>query len=70
MKPRLNGKYFIGDEPISERQAASRWFSYAQEHDIDVSRAISLWEDAVTPEGEQSRIQISSAGIRVVPAEV
>jgi hypothetical protein len=67
MDPQLNGRYFVDEQEIPEPQAANHWFSYAQEHDIDIARAISLWEDAATPEGEKSRGTISAAGIRIVP---
>jgi hypothetical protein len=69
MKPKLNGRYFVANEEIPEPQAASRWFRYAQEHDIDVARAISLWEDAATLEGERSRESVAAAGIRIVPPD-
>lgn len=68
MKPELTGRYFIDEQETSEQQAANRWFSYAEEHDVDIGRAISLWEDAPTPEGEKSRSAIAAAGIRIVPA--
>jgi hypothetical protein len=66
MDPHLDFRYFVDDREVSEPQAANRWFDYAQEHDIDVARAISLWEDAATPGGEQSRSGIAAAGIRIV----
>jgi len=69
MTPTLNGRYFAGEHEISEQQAASRWFRYAQEHDIDVARAISLWEDAATVQGERSREAVAAAGIRIVAPE-
>ncbi|POR49401.1 hypothetical protein B0G62_11168 [Paraburkholderia eburnea] len=62
----MSGRYFDADQEIPEAQAASRWFRYAGENDIDISRAISLWEDAATPEGESSREAIAGCGVRVV----
>jgi hypothetical protein len=67
MDPQYCGRYFLDEREISEQQAASHWFDYAQEHDIDVARAISLWEDAATPEGEKSRGAVAAAGIRIEP---
>jgi hypothetical protein len=67
MEPELTSRYFIDEHEIPEPQAANNWFSYAEEHDIDIGRAISLWEDAATPEGGQSRSAIAAAGIRIVP---
>jgi hypothetical protein len=61
-------RYFIDEHEIPEPQAANGWFNYAEEHDIDIGRAISLWEDAATPEGEASRSAIAAAGIRIVMA--
>lgn len=69
MESHLKGQYFEENREIPEPQAATRWFTYAQENGIDVSRAISLWEDAATPEGGQSRETIASSGIRIVPPE-
>jgi len=66
MDPHLGGRYFVDEQEVPEPQAANRWFGYVQEHDIDIARAISLWEDAATPGGEQSRSTIAAAGIRIV----
>ncbi|CAG9195617.1 conserved hypothetical protein [Paraburkholderia tropica] len=70
MTPHLNGRYFVDDHEIPEPQAANRWFSYAQQHGIDVARAISVWEDAATLEGETSRATVAGCGIRIEPPEV
>ncbi|CAM2155785.1 MULTISPECIES: hypothetical protein [Paraburkholderia] len=70
MAPHLNGRYFVDDHEIPEPQAANRWFSYAQQHGIDVARAISVWEDAATLDGETSRATVAGCGIRIVPPEV
>ncbi len=67
MDSKLTGRYFVNEQEIPEPQAANRWFRYAQEHGIDIARAISLWEDAATLEGEQSRGTIQAAGIRIEP---
>lgn len=69
MTPKLNGRYFVANDEIPEQQAASRWFRYAQEHGVEVSRAISVWEDAATLEGERSRATVAAAGIRIHPPE-
>ncbi|RDU95304.1 hypothetical protein [Trinickia dinghuensis] len=58
--------YFFQDRPISEADASTAWFDYAANSSIDWSRAISIWEDASTPEGEESRQAVAKAGIRVV----
>ncbi|WP_027797197.1 hypothetical protein [Paraburkholderia acidipaludis] len=70
MDSKLTGRYFVNEEEIPEPQAANRWFDYAREHDIDIARAISLWEDAASLEGEQSRATIEAAGIRIEPPAV
>jgi hypothetical protein len=70
MRPKLNGRYFIGNDEIPEQQAASRWFHYAEQNAIDVSRAISVWEDAATLEGQRSRDTVAAAGIRILPPDV
>lgn len=69
MESHLRGQYFEESREISEPQAASRWFTYAQQNGIDVARAISLWEDAATPAGERSRETVAGCGIRIVPPE-
>lgn len=69
MNERLAGRYFVEGNEISEQQAAGRWFLYAQEHNIDISRAICLWEDAATFEGGASRKAVSAAGIRIEPPD-
>ena len=51
--------------PCPKLGASTAWFGYAERNGIDVSRAISLWEDAFDPEGEQSREAVAKAGIRV-----
>ncbi|WP_322046854.1 hypothetical protein [Paraburkholderia sp. J67] len=65
----LSGRYYDTDREIPEPQAANRWFRYAQEQGIDIARAISLWEDAATPEGKRSRETVAGCGIRIVPPE-
>jgi hypothetical protein len=69
MDSHLNGQYFDAGREIPEPEAANRWFRYAREHGIDIARAISLWEDAATPEGGQSRESIAGCGLRIVPPE-
>ncbi|WP_206952383.1 hypothetical protein [Trinickia acidisoli] len=59
-------KYFLDDRPVPEPDASTVWFDYAERNGIDVSRAISLWEDAATPEGETGRHAVAQAGIRVL----
>jgi hypothetical protein len=59
-------QYFLHERPIPEPEASTAWFAYAERHGIDVPRAISIWEDASTPEGEASRQTVAKAGIRVV----
>lgn len=58
-------KYFFNDRPVRETAASSAWFDYAERNGIDIARAISLWEDAATPQGEASRRVVQQAGIRV-----
>jgi hypothetical protein len=59
-------QYFLHDRSVPEAEASTAWFEYAERQGIDVSRAISVWEDASTPEGEPSRQAVAKAGIRVV----
>ena len=58
-------QYFLGDRLVSEPAASTVWFDYAERSGIDVSRAISLWEDAAMPDGKASRQAVAQAGIRV-----
>lgn len=60
-------KYFLQDSEVPEPDAANSWFAYAGSHGIDIPRAISLWEDAATESGADSRRIIGSAGIRIDP---
>jgi hypothetical protein len=59
------GKYFMRGAEVPEPRAAECWFSYAETHDIEISRAISIWEDAATAEGDASRRTVGDAGIRI-----
>jgi hypothetical protein len=59
------GKYFLRDRAVAEPDAANAWFAYAGSHGIDISRAISLWEDAASEEGAASRRLVEQAGIRI-----
>ncbi|MFC0397255.1 hypothetical protein [Paraburkholderia rhizosphaerae] len=61
------GKYFLRDTEVAEPDAACAWFSYAEKHGIDVPRAISIWEDASSEEGFESRRAVGDAGIRIEP---
>ncbi|MDE1184022.1 hypothetical protein [Paraburkholderia sp.] len=57
------GKYFLKSSEVPEPTAANAWFAYAEGHGIDIPKAISIWEDAATIEGEESRRLVSAAGI-------
>lgn len=59
-------QYFLHDRSVPEPEASTAWFDYAERHGIDVPRAISLWEDAATPDGETSRQAVAQAGIRIL----
>jgi hypothetical protein len=59
------GKYFLRDHELPVPEAANRWFAYAERHGIDISKAISIWEDAATEEGAESRRLVGAAGITV-----
>jgi hypothetical protein len=61
------GKYFLQNSEVPEPDAANSWFAYAESHGIDIPKAISIWEDAATESGAESRRIISSAAIRVDP---
>jgi len=65
----MKGRYFIDDREIPEPHAAKEWFRYAEDHGFDVARAISLWEDAATPDGAHSRDEIRVSGIHILPPE-
>lgn len=58
-------RYFLRDIEVIAPVAASAWFSYAEDDGIDISKAISIWEDAATNEGANSRDAVGLAGIRV-----
>ncbi|NIF51571.1 hypothetical protein [Burkholderia sp. Ax-1724] len=59
------GKYFLQNQELPEPDAANRWFAYAESHDIDIPRAIGIWEDAATAAGVESRRLVSAAGITI-----
>jgi len=59
------GKYFLQSHELPEPDAANKWFAYAESHGIDVPKAISIWEDAATVEGAESRRLIGAAGITI-----
>jgi len=59
------GKYFLHDHELPEPDAANRWFAYAESHGIDIAKAISIWEDAATESGTDSRRAVSAAGITI-----
>jgi hypothetical protein len=59
------GKYFLQNHELPEPDAANTWFAYAECHGIDIPKAISIWEDAATKEGEESRRVVSAAGITI-----
>ena len=61
------GKYFLRDNEVPEPDAASEWFAYAGRHGIDIPKAISIWEDAASESGAESRRIVSAAGIRIDP---
>jgi hypothetical protein len=61
------GKYFLQNSEVPEPDAASTWFAYAESHGIDIPKAISIWEDAATESGAESRRVVSAAGIQVDP---
>jgi hypothetical protein len=50
---------------LPEPDAANRWFAYAESHGIDIARAISIWEDAATESGAESRKLVGAAGITI-----
>jgi hypothetical protein len=59
------GKYFLQSTELPEPDAANAWFAYAESHGIDIPKAISIWEDAATESGAESRRMIGAAGITV-----
>jgi hypothetical protein len=59
------GKYFLQNRELPEPDAANRWFAYAESHGIDIPKAISIWEDAATESGTESRRLVSAAGITI-----
>ncbi|MBV8628235.1 MAG: hypothetical protein JO371_10275 [Paraburkholderia sp.] len=61
------GRYFVENREVAETDAANTWFAYAESHGIDIAKAISIWEDAATEGGSDSRRIVSSAGIQVDP---
>ncbi|SIT38014.1 conserved hypothetical protein [Paraburkholderia ribeironis] len=59
------GKYFLQAHELPEPEAANEWFAYAESHGIDIAKAISIWEDAATEGGMESRRLVSAAGITI-----
>jgi hypothetical protein len=59
------GKYFLKNQELPEPDAANKWFAYAESHDIDIPKAISIWEDAATESGTESRRLVGAAGITI-----
>ncbi|HEX7937022.1 MAG TPA: hypothetical protein VF573_28645 [Paraburkholderia sp.] len=59
------GKYFLHDHELPEPDAANTWFAYAEDHGIDIPKAIGIWEDAATESGTESRRQVGAAGITI-----
>lgn len=62
------GKYFLQNHELPEPDAANQWFAYAENHGIDIPKTISIWEDAATEDGANSRRIISAAGITIETA--
>jgi hypothetical protein len=61
------GKCFLEQAEIPEPDAANTWFAYAGAHRIEIPKAISIWEDAATETGAESRRIVGSAGITIDP---
>ncbi len=61
------GKYFLNNSEIPEPDAADTWFAYAGSHGIDIPKAISIWQDAASESGAESRRIVGEAGIRIDP---
>jgi hypothetical protein len=59
------GKYFLQNHELPEPDAAIAWFAYAESNGIDIPRAISIWEDAATESGTESRQLVRAAGISI-----
>lgn len=59
------GKYFLQNGEVAEPDAAKKWFAYAGSHGIDIPKAISIWEDAATETGHESRRMVGDAGITI-----
>jgi hypothetical protein len=59
------GKYFLHNHELPEPDAANVWFEYAESHGIDIPKAISIWEDAATESGTESRGHVRAAGITI-----
>ncbi|MFM0025742.1 hypothetical protein PQR70_05595 [Paraburkholderia madseniana] len=59
------GKYFLQNHELPEPDATNTWFAYAESHGIDIPKAISIWEDAATESGSESRQLVRAAGITI-----
>lgn len=59
------GKYLLREREIAEPDAANAWFAYAEGHGMDIPKAISIWEDAATEEGAESRRLVGQADIHI-----
>jgi hypothetical protein len=58
-------KYFLNGREVPETDAATVWFDEAERRGIDIARAISVWEAAASPDGDESRRLVEQAGIRI-----
>ena len=58
-------KCFLNGREVPETDAATVWFDLAEQRGIDIARAISVWESAASPDGDESRRFVAQAGIRI-----
>jgi hypothetical protein len=59
------GKYYLNGSEVPEPTAATLWFKHAGSQGVEVSQAISIWEDAATELGVASRLKVADAGIEI-----
>ncbi len=57
--------YLLDGHKVTEAAAASAWMRYSETSTYDMPTSISIWQDATTREGEESRAKLRAARIEV-----
>lgn len=57
--------YLLDGQKVTEAVAASAWMRFSETSTYDMPTSISIWQDASTREGEESREKLRAARIDV-----